>query len=82
MKIDILVIKILKNLGKKLFRIFKKAKERKARYMKKQRAIRYLKLLHNLEKQYGQNLFTTDLQKLAQRLRLEFIEAYNDKKGI
>ena len=48
--------------------------------MKKQRAIRYLKLLHDLEKQYGQNLFTTDLQKLAQRLRLEFIEAYNDKK--
>ena len=50
--------------------------------MKKQRAIRYLKLLHTLEQKYGQNLFTTDLQKLAQRLRLEFIEAYNDKKGI
>ncbi len=45
--------------------------------MSRERAIKYLKLLHKLEKQYSQNLFTTDLKKLSEKLRFEFIKAYN-----
>ena len=45
--------------------------------MTKQSAISYLKLLHKLEKKYTQNLFTTDLKVLAEKLRNEFIKAYN-----
>ena len=44
--------------------------------MTKQSAIKYLKLLHKLEKKYTQNLFTTDLKALAKKLRKEFITAY------
>ncbi len=49
--------------------------------MTKENAIGYLKLLHKLEEKYTQNLFTTDLKKLTEKLRFEFIEAYN-KKGV
>jgi len=49
--------------------------------MTKESAISYLKLLHNLEKKYSNNLFTTDLKELSEKLRFEFIEAYN-KKGV
>ena len=45
--------------------------------MTKESAIKYLKLLHKLEKKYTQNLFTTDLKALAKKLRKEFITAYN-----
>jgi hypothetical protein len=50
--------------------------------MTRQSAIKYLKLLHKLEKKYTQNLFTTDLKKLIQKLRAEFIEHYQNKKGV
>ena len=33
--------------------------------MTKTNAIRYLKLLHTLEKKYSQNLFTTELKQLV-----------------
>ena len=45
--------------------------------MTRQSAIKYLELLHKLEKKYTQNLFTTDLKALAKKLREEFITAYN-----
>jgi len=44
--------------------------------MTKENAIKYIKLLHNLEKQYSQDLFSTDLKALAEKLRKEFIKAY------
>jgi len=50
--------------------------------MTKESAIRYLKLLHTLEQEYGQSLFTTDLQQLVQELRFEFIGAYSNKKRV
>ena len=49
--------------------------------MTKESAIEYLKLLHKLEKDFSQDLFSTDLKVLAEKLRFEFIEAYN-KKGV
>jgi hypothetical protein len=45
--------------------------------MKKESAVKYLKLLHKLEKKYSQDLFATDLKKLSEKLRFEFIKAYN-----
>ena len=50
--------------------------------MTKASAINYLKFLHDLETEYSKDLFTSDLQKLVEKIRLDFIEAYNDKKGI
>ncbi len=49
--------------------------------MTKASAIKYLKLLHELEKKYSNDLFTTDLRKLTANVRKEFIRAYNNKKG-
>jgi len=45
--------------------------------MTKQSAIAYLKLLHKLEKDFSQDLFGTDLKLLTEKLRKEFIKAYN-----
>ena len=47
--------------------------------MTKKSAIRYLKLLHTLEKKYSDDLFTTDLKKLTEKLRFEFIKNYQNK---
>jgi len=47
--------------------------------MTKESAINYLKLLHSLEDKFSQDLFSTDLKGLAQKLRMEFIKAYNNK---
>lgn len=47
--------------------------------MSKESAIKYLKLLHDLEKKYSQDIFGNDLKELAERLRTEFIKAYNNK---
>jgi hypothetical protein len=47
--------------------------------MTKENAIRYLKLLHDLEQKYSNDLFTTDLKKLAEYLRYEFLENYQGK---
>ena len=64
---------------KKLFKIFKKGKDfkRKVERMTKENAINYLKLLHKLEKKFSKNLFNEDLKKLAEKLRKDFIKAYN-----
>jgi len=45
--------------------------------MTKESAINYLKLLHKLEKDFSQDLFSTDLKVLTEKLRNEFIKAYN-----
>lgn len=50
--------------------------------MTKENAIRYLKLLHELEKKYSNNLFTADLKELVEKLRFEFIDSYNKAKMI
>lgn len=46
--------------------------------MTKESAIKYLKLLHELEQKYSSDLFTVDLQQLVQKIRLEFIDAYRN----
>jgi len=45
--------------------------------MTRESAINYLKLLHKLERDFSQDLFSTDLKVLAQKLRNEFIKAYS-----
>jgi hypothetical protein len=45
--------------------------------MTKKSAINYLKLLHKLEKDFSQDLFSMDLKRLVEKLRNEFIKAYN-----
>jgi hypothetical protein len=45
--------------------------------MTKESANKYLKLIHKLEKDFSQDLFKTDLKVLAEKLRNEFIKAYN-----
>ena len=80
MKIDFDSLK--RSVKRKLFKIFKKGKANillKVEIMTKQSAIRYLKLLHDLEQKYNDNLFTTDLKKLAEHLRFEFIKNYQNK---
>lgn len=48
--------------------------------MKTEKAKQYLKLLHDLERKYSNDLFTTDLKELSVRLRKEFLNAYQGKE--
>ncbi len=50
--------------------------------MTEQKAKEYLKLLHDLEKKYSNDLFTTDLKELTEKLRFQFLNAYQGKELI
>jgi hypothetical protein len=51
----------------------------KVGYMRKQNAIKYLKLLHTLEQKYSDDLFAIELKEIVEYLRLEFLKHYQNK---
>lgn len=50
--------------------------------MTKQRAIDFLKYLHELEENLKKDLFGLDKSELVEKIRLKFLENYQDKKGV
>jgi hypothetical protein len=51
----------------------------KREIMTQENAIKYLKLLHKLEKKYSNDIFTIELKEIIEKLRFEFIAIYNGR---
>ena len=50
--------------------------------MTKESALEYLKYLHQLEQDLKKDLFGADKYELVERIRVEFIKNYQDKKRV
>jgi len=47
--------------------------------MKKDKAIEYLKYLHQMEQKYRKNIFTLEVASLIEKVRFKFIASYREE---